>query len=93
MDLRTEQDRVVERQLKTVPGVADVVTHGGLVKQYQVQPDLAKMKSFNIPLQQLLVALGRGNSNTGGSYVEKGEQQYSIRGIGLLRTPTTSAML
>lgn len=87
MDLRTVQDWIVERQLKTVPGVADVVTYGGLVKQYQVQPDLAKMKGFNVTLKQLYDALGRGNANAGGSYVEKGEQQYLIRGLGLLRSP------
>ena len=87
MDLRTQQDWVVEKQLKTVPGVADVVTYGGLVKQYQVQPDLAKMKGYNITLQQLYTALGRGNANAGGSYLDKGEQQYLIRGIGLLRSP------
>lgn len=86
MELRTLQDWVVEKQLKTVPGVADVVTYGGLVKQYQVQPDLAKMKGFSITLQQLDNALGRGNANAGGSYVEKGEQQYLIRGIGLLHS-------
>ncbi len=78
---------MVEKQLKTVPGVADVVTYGGLVKQYQVQPDLARMKNFNITLQQLYTALGRGNANAGGSYLEKGEQQYLIRGLGLLRSP------
>lgn len=87
MDLRTAQDWVVEKQLKTVPGVADVVTYGGLVKQYQVQPDLARLKSYNLTLQQLYTALGRGNANAGGSYVEKGEQQYLIRGLGLLRSP------
>lgn len=86
MELRTIQDWTVEKALRTVPGVADVVTYGGLVKQYQVQPDLAKMKSFNITLLQLFTALGRGNSNAGGSYIEKGEQQYSIRGLGLLRS-------
>src|SRR5262249_13909050 len=85
-DLRTLQDWVVARQLKTVPGVADVVTYGGLVKQYQVQPDLAKMKSYDITLQQLFSALERGSANAGGSYVEKGEQQYLIRGIGLLKS-------
>ena len=86
-DLRTLQDWVVARQFKTVPGVADVVTYGGLVKQYQVQPDLAKMKSYDVTLQQLFSALERGSANAGGSYVEKGEQQYLIRGIGLLKTP------
>jgi cobalt-zinc-cadmium resistance protein CzcA len=85
-ELRSIQDWTVERQLKTVPGVADVVTYGGFVKQYQVQPDLAKMKSYNITLQQLTNALGRGSANAGGSFVDKGEQQYLIRGIGLLKS-------
>jgi len=85
-ELRTLQDWTVGRQLRTVPGVADVVTYGGFVKQYQVQPDLAKMKSYDITLQQLFSALDRGSANAGGSYVEKGEQQYLIRGIGLLKS-------
>ena len=86
MELRTLQDWVVARQMKTVPGVADVITYGGFVKQYQVQPDLAKMRSYNITLQQLFSALERGSANAGGSYIEKGEQQYLIRGIGLLKS-------
>src|SRR5439155_15388615 len=49
-DLRSIQDWVVARQLKMIPGVADVVSFGGFIKQYQVSVDLAKMKSFNIPL-------------------------------------------
>jgi cobalt-zinc-cadmium resistance protein CzcA len=61
MELRTLQDWVVARHLKMVPGVADVVTLGGFIKQYQVQPDLAKMHALNLPLQQLFTALGRGN--------------------------------
>ncbi len=85
-DLRALQDWVVVRHLKMVPGVADVVSFGGFIKQYQVQPDLAKMHALNIPLQQLFSALGRGNVNAGGSYVEQGAQQYLIRGIGLLRS-------
>jgi heavy metal efflux system protein len=85
-EMRTLQDWVVARQLKTVPGVADVVTYGGFVKQYQVEPDLPKMKSYGVTLQQLFQALGRGNANAGGGYVEKGEQQYLIRGIGLLKS-------
>jgi heavy metal efflux system protein len=85
-DMRTLQDWVIARQLKTVPGVADVVTYGGLIKQYQVEPDLAKLKAYGITLQQLFTALDRGSSNAGGGYVEKGEQQYLIRGIGLLKS-------
>src|SRR5262249_2028225 len=93
MELRSLQDWVVARQLKTVPGVADVVTYGGFVKQYQVQPDLAKLKSYNVTLKQLFEALERGSANAGGSYVEKGEQQYLIRGLGMLKSPEDIANL
>jgi heavy metal efflux system protein len=85
-ELRTLQDWVVARQLKTVPGVADIITYGGFVKQYQVQPDLAKLKSYNITLRELFEALAHGSANAGGSYLEKGEQQYLIRGLGLLKS-------
>src|SRR5689334_706846 len=85
-ELRTIQNWTVERQLKMVPGVADVVSFGGTIKQYEVNPDLGKMKYHNLTLQQLFTALGRGNANAGGSYVEQGAQQYLIRGIGLLRS-------
>lgn len=84
--LRTLQDWVVERQLRTVPGVADIVGIGGLVKQYEVEPDLSRLKELNITLQQLFTALGRGNANAGGSYTERGAQQFLIRGLGLLRS-------
>ena len=86
-ELRTLQDWVVMRQLKLVPGVADIATLGGLVKQYEVNPDLARLRYYNLTLQQLFSSLERGNANAGGSYVEQGRQQYLIRGIGLLRTP------
>ena len=85
-DLRTIQDWVVMRQLKLVPGVADVVSLGGLIKQYEVNPDLAKLRDYKITLQQLASALQRGNANAGGGYTEQGRQQYLIRGIGLLRS-------
>jgi cobalt-zinc-cadmium resistance protein CzcA len=85
-EARTIQDWTVARQLKTVAGVADVVTYGGFIKQYQVEPDLARMKAHGVTLQQLFTALGRGSSNAGGGYVDKGEQQYLIRGIGLLKS-------
>jgi cobalt-zinc-cadmium resistance protein CzcA len=85
-ELRSIQDWVVERQLKSVPGVADVVSRGGFIKQYEVNLDLDKLKAYNITLQQVSSALGRGNSNAGGSYLEQGEQQFLIRGIGLLRS-------
>ncbi|MBL8534878.1 MAG: efflux RND transporter permease subunit [Betaproteobacteria bacterium] len=85
-ELRTLQDWVVVRQLKQVPGVADVVSLGGLIKQYEVNPDLSRLRDYGITLQQLFEALGRGNANAGGGYTEQGQQQYLIRGIGLLRS-------
>jgi len=85
-ELRSIQDWTITRYLKVAPGVADVVSLGGFLKQYQVSLDLAKLKSNNIPMQQVLTALGQGNANAGGSYLEQGAQQYLIRGIGLLRS-------
>ena len=84
-ELRSIQDWVVERGLRTVPGVADVVAMGGFIKQYEVQPDLDKLRAYKLSMQNILDALGRGNSNAGGSYVSQGAQQFAIRGIGLLR--------
>ncbi len=85
-DLRTIQDWVVARYLKMTPGVGDVVSRGGFIKRYQVNLDLAKLKSYGTSMQQVFTALNRGNANAGGSYLEQGEQQYLIRGIGLLRS-------
>ena len=85
-ELRTLQDWVVLRQLKQVPGVADVVTLGGRIKQYQVHPDLAKLRDFNISLGQLLAAIERANANSGGGSVEQGGQRFLLRGIGLLKS-------
>ena len=85
-DLRTVQNWVVERSLKMIPGVADVVSRGGFIKQYQVNLDMSKVKAYNVSTQQIFNALGRSNANAGGNYIEQGEQQYLVRGIGLLRT-------
>jgi cobalt-zinc-cadmium resistance protein CzcA len=85
-ELRTIEEWTIERQLKMSPGVADIVSMGGVIKTYEVNPDLARMKYHAVTLQQLLVALGRGNANVGGSKVDQGAQQYLIRGIGLLRS-------
>ncbi|MDW5441272.1 CusA/CzcA family heavy metal efflux RND transporter [Polaromonas sp. SM01] len=85
-ELRTIEDWTVERTLRQVPGVADVVAMGGFIKQYEVQPDLDKLRAYKLTFQNLLDALGRGNANAGGSYVAQGTQQYAIRGIGLLRS-------
>src|SRR6185295_15117097 len=67
------------------PGVADITTLGGLIKQYEVRPDAARMRDYKVTLSQLSQAIQRGNQNAGGSYVEQGRQQYLIRGIGLFQ--------
>lgn len=85
-EIRTIEDWTVERALRQVPGVADVVAMGGAIKQYEVQPDLDKLRAYKVTFQNLLDALGRGNANAGGSYVAQGAQQYTIRGIGLLQS-------
>ena len=84
-ELRTLEDWVIERGLRQVPGVADVIAMGGFIKRYEVQPDLDKLRATKLTFQNVLDALGRGNSNAGGSYVAQGAQQFAIRGIGLLR--------
>jgi cobalt-zinc-cadmium resistance protein CzcA len=86
-ELRTYQDWVIARSLKLTPGVSEVVSLGGLVKQYEVRPDLARMRDYKVTLAQLSQAIQRGNANAGGSYVEQGRQQYLIRGIGLFQGP------
>ena len=85
IELRSIEDWVVERSLRQVPGIADVVAMGGAIKQYEVQPDLDRLRAYKLTYQQLVEALGRGNANAGGSYVSQGAQQVTIRGIGLLR--------
>jgi cobalt-zinc-cadmium resistance protein CzcA len=86
-ELRTYEDWIVERALRQVPGVADIVTLGGLIKQYEVRPDAGRMRDYKVTLSQLTQAIQRGNQNAGGSYVEQGRQQYLIRGLGLFQGP------
>src|SRR4029077_17066878 len=84
MQLRGIQDWVMERHLKQVPGVADVVSFGGFVKEYQVQVDPRQLQAPGVTLQQVFAALGRSNANAGGNYIEHGEEQYVVRGLGTL---------
>ncbi len=84
-EVRALQDWVVEKKFRTVPGVVDVNPFGGLTKQYQVLVNPAKLKSYNLTLQQVFTALSNGNSNAGGSYVEHGSELYVVRGLGLVR--------
>lgn len=84
MDLRTIQDWIVRRQLLGVKGVADVASFGGLLKQYEIAIDPAKLKAYNITLHDVFVALENNNQNTGGAYIEKGPTVLFIRSEGLV---------
>lgn len=86
--LREIEEWVVEKALKKVPGVANVVSMGGALKQYEVNPDLAKMRDAKITLAQLFSALTRANANAGGGAISQGRQQFLVRSLG---TFTTSA--
>jgi heavy metal efflux system protein len=86
-ELKAIEDWVVERRLRTVPGVVDIVGFGGPTKQYQVLVDPGKLRAYQLSLQDVLNALQAGNKNAGGAYVEHGPQMYVVRGIGLVQTP------
>ena len=84
MELRTIQDWVMRRELRRIPGIADIPTLGGKIKQYQVLVDPLKLKSFDLTLQDVFDALASSNKNTGGGYLKINNEQFSVRGIGLL---------
>ncbi len=85
VELKAMEDWIVERQLRTVPGVVDVVGFGGPTKQYQVLIDPTKLKSYGISLAQVFTSLSNGNRNAGGSYIEHGSEMYVVRGLGFVR--------
>jgi cobalt-zinc-cadmium resistance protein CzcA len=82
--LKAVQDWVLNRALKTVPGVADVTGYGGTVKQYQVLVDPHLLRQYNVTLQQVQDALTRSNANVGGDLLMLGSQSHNVRAIGLL---------
>jgi len=84
-DLRTILDWVVKPELRTVSGVVEVNSFGGMEKQYQVLVDPRKLVSFHIPISQVTEALRRNNVNAGGAYLERGGEQQLLRGVGLVR--------
>ncbi len=86
LELKSLEEWVVERKLRTVPGIVDVVGFGGPTKQFQVIVDPAKLKSFGLTLSQILDALAKGNRNAGGSYIEHGSEMYVVRGLGLVQS-------
>ena len=86
IQLKTLQDWVVERKLRTVPGVADVTVLGGKTKEFQAEIDLNRMMAHGLTLPQVITAISAGNSNVGGRTIAVGEQQVTVRGIGVVGT-------
>ena len=84
--LRTLQDWIVKLQLRTVPGVTDVLSFGGDVKQYQVQLDPARLLQYGVTVPEVVEALERNNANAGGSYIVRGAEEYLVRGLGLVQS-------
>jgi cobalt-zinc-cadmium resistance protein CzcA len=86
LELRTIQDWIVRRQLLGTPGVADVSSFGGYLKQYEVCVNPAKLQSLGVTIHDVFNALQQNNQNTGGAYIEKGPNVLFIRSEGLAGT-------
>ena len=84
-ELRTVQDYIVRPLLRTVPGVTEVNSFGGLVKQYQVIVNPDRLTSFHVSLQQVFEALEKNNANASGNFIEHQSEQYMVRGLGLVK--------
>jgi heavy metal efflux system protein len=84
IELKTLQNWVVERKLRTVAGVADVATLGGKTKEFQAEIDLNLMMAYGVTLPQIMNAISSGNSNVGGRTIAIGEQSVNVRGIGVV---------
>ena len=83
-ELKTLQDWLIERRLRSVPGVADVVSFGGKVRTFEVSADLGRLTQYGISAIELYEALAGSNVNVGGDVIERGGEAYVVRGIGLL---------
>lgn len=84
MELRTIQDWIVKRQLSGIPGIVEINSFGGYLKQYEVAVDPDALYSLNITIGDVFEALSRNNQNTGGSYIEKAGRAYYIRSEGMI---------
>ncbi len=84
--LRSLQDWFLRYELKTVPGVAEVASIGGMVRQYQVVLDPTKLAGYGVTHQQAVEAIRRANQEAGGSVLEMGEAEYMVRASGYLKT-------
>lgn len=83
-ELRTLQDWVVKRQLLGIKGVVEISSFGGMLKQYEVAIDPERLRAMNLSVSEVFMALQENNSNSGGSYIEKGTDAFFIRSEGMV---------
>jgi cobalt-zinc-cadmium resistance protein CzcA len=86
MELKSIEDWIVEKNLKSVPNIVDVASFGGPTREYQVRIDPNKLVSYGLSLSQVEQQLSNNNANAGGSFIEAGLQQINVRAVGLVRT-------
>ncbi len=84
--LRSFQDWTLRYWLQSVPGVAEVASIGGFVKQYQVNIDPNKLAAFHVPLNHLIMAIRASNNDVGGRVIEQGGREYVVRGLGYIKS-------
>jgi cobalt-zinc-cadmium resistance protein CzcA len=84
-ELKSAEDWIMEKNWRTVPGVVDVTSYGGLTKQYQVEVDPMKLHGYGLTITQVMNAISNANQNVGGDRLFLGEQAFDIRGIGLVK--------
>ncbi|MGC2400547.1 MAG: efflux RND transporter permease subunit, partial [Acidobacteriaceae bacterium] len=85
MELKSIEDWSLEKQFKSVPGVVDVASFGGMTREYQVRVDPSKLIAYGLSIGQVEQQLANNNTNAGGSFIEQGQQQVNVREVGLYR--------
>ena len=85
MELKSIEDWTMEKQFKSVPGVVDVASFGGMTREYQVRVDPNKLIAYGLSIGQVEQQLANNNINAGGSFIEQGQQQVNVREVGLYR--------
>lgn len=85
-ELRDLQDWVIKPALLQVPGIADVTTFGGPLKQFHIITSPEKLRKYNLTLQNVMDAVDANNQNTGGNIIERGGQGFAVRGLGAIKT-------
>ena len=85
VEQRALQDWVIEPRIRAVQGVADVISYGGGVKEYKVAAKPERLRNYRVSLNQVFDAIAANNANTGGGYIEHGDEALVVRGLGLLK--------